>query len=880
MLAALPRILVTALWALLTVLPGLVYCAEAPSPDKFLGHPLGADGKLVGWDAIRQYFGKVAEASDRVRVQELGQSTEGRTMIMAIVSSPDALANLEQHRQQQQKLADPRLIRDSTEKQQLAAASKVVVLINCALHSTEAMSSQTVMQLLYDLATSDSAQVREILDKAIVLIIPSANPDGVDIVAQWYQRTLGKPWEGGNLPWLYHKYAGHDDNRDWFMLNFAETRNITQVLYQQWFPTLVLDLHQMGSTGPRQFVPPHYHPLNPNMRPVINQSLTLVGGYMATELSRAGKTGVSHSNSFDLWWAGGFTHEPIQHNMIGILSETASCRIATPIFVTKEQLRAGMRGLPSYAETVNFAPPWPGGWWRPRDIVDNQLIVANSLLTLAARFHEVFQSNYVQMAQEAVDAGRTNPPFAWLVPAEQRDPGTALEMLRILAGTGLEVHRAEEPFRADNVEYPAGTYILYSAQPYRAHLKNMMEVQDYPQRTGPSGKPEQPYDVAGWTLPLQMGVQRVAVVSAFKARATRLQDVPKRSGEVSGVENPVAYLISAGANDDFRLINRLHQRGIAVSLLAKSVVQPQAPAGSPVIENTAQFQQARVPLLEGLALKVVGLGRDDLAKLTPLLKPAAAPRLALYQPWTGNMDEGWTRLVLEQFAFPYATIHNAEILAGNLRSRYDCIVLPAASVNEILEGRAQETIEPQYAGGIAAEGVRSLQQFVEAGGTLVCIDDSCNLPIQRFPLPIRNVLRDPKTSRPLESDVFFCPGSILAVTIDPSHPIGFGKPRHLSAYFSRSQAFEIPSEKEKEKSERGTARPMSINVVARYAEAEVLESGYLFGEKLIAGKPAVIDVGYGEGHVVLLGFRVQHRAQPHGTYRLLFNAIQASTLGK
>ena len=511
---------------------------ELPSPEKYLGHAIGADYKLPRWETISGYFRQAAEASKRVRIQELGRSTEGRPMIMAIVASSDTMANLRQHQQQQRKVADPRLIRGPEEKQQLVAASKTVVLINCCLHSTEAMSPQTVMQLLYDLVSGDSPQVREILDNTIVLIIPSANPDGTDLVAQWYEQSLGRPWEGSSPPWLYQKYSGHDDNRDWFMLNLAETRNITKVLYQQWFPTLVLDLHQMGSTGPRQFIPPHYHPLNRNIAPLLNQSLTVIGGYLATDLSRAGKTGVSHSNAFDLWWSGGFTHEPFKHNMVGVLSETASGRIATPVFVTKDQLRAGQRGLPTYAPTVNFSAPWPGGWWRPRDIVEYQRTVATGMLSVAARLHDVFQSNYLQVAEAAVRSEGAKPPVAWLVPADQRDPGTALEMLRTLAATGLEIHRADGPFTADGVKYPAGTYILYCAQPYRAHLNDLMEIQEYPQRTGPDGKPEQPYDVAGWTLPLQMGVRRVAVVSPFEARTSRLKTIPKPAAELSGEEGP------------------------------------------------------------------------------------------------------------------------------------------------------------------------------------------------------------------------------------------------------------------------------------------------------------------------------------------------------
>lgn len=853
----------------------VAFCALGASletPEKFLGFKPGADYKLAGWTQIEQYFRRSAQASDRVRIEDIGRSTEGRPMIVAVISSPANLKRIAEIRRQQQQIADSRLLPDEQARCQLAAAAKIVVLVNCGLHSSECMSTHTAMELLYELAVGDSSRINEILEQAVVLLVPSANPDGTDLVANWYQRTVGKPWEGDGMPWLYHKYCGHDNNRDWFALNLQETRNLSRVLYQEWFPTIVVDLHQQSSHSVRIALPPYYSPISPNIPRLVSQAQLILGGHMATELTREGKSGVAFSVNYDLWYHGAFRSGPNRHNMIGILTETASARLATPLFIPKKDLKGTSRGLPEYAPAVNFSEPWPGGWWRPADILEYQRVSTFALLAAAARHHDLFQTNHGKMAEQAVATGHHEPPYAWLVPDDQPDYGAAVRMLRSLHGTGIEVHRVETPFSANGVAYPQGAWLMFCAQPFRPHLMDMMERQRYPERAGVDGKPETPYDIAGWTLPLQMGVRSVAVSEPLAVPARKLDTINDPQPRISGPRRPAGCLIFPTANDDYRLVNRLCRKGIELLVLDRADESLGAPAGSFVVPSNVD----QMALLGGLGVKGKGLAVRDLADAKAVARPLNAPRVAVYQPWLPCMDEGWIRLLLEQYEFAYTSLHNVELRAGQLRERFDCIVLPSLTVSQILEGQARDATEPQYAGGIGEEGVLRLQEFVEAGGTLVCIDDSCPLPIKYFALPVRDALVDRRTGKRLDREQFFCPGSVLAVTLDSSHPVAWGRPGRLSAYFVDSMAFEVETSGKDEG--QHPARRLPVKVVARYADTLILESGYLRGEQHLAGKAAVVQVTLGKGQVVLFGFRVQHRCQTHSTYRLLFNAIQSSTL--
>ena len=455
--------------------------AQPMSPEEALGFPVGADYKVAGWTVVSDYLRHVADTSDRVQLEVLGKTTEGNDFVMLLISAPENLADVARYQAIQRQLAYPDADRRAA-LDTFCEEGKTVVLVNCNLHSTEVASSQMSMELAYQFATADTPEMQAILENVIVLLIPSANPDGLNIVVDWYQRTVGTPYEGADLPWLYQKYTGHDNNRDWFMLTQVETQLLTRVLYEEWFPEVIYDVHEMSYRGPRFVIPPYFEPMNPNIPPLLQRTLSLIGAQLAFDFTSQGFTGVLSSAVYDTWWHGGFRTVPYRHNMVGILTEAARVEIATPIFQPHGTLKGYRRGLDKYTLRTNFPEPWPGGWWRLRNIVDYELAAARSILTFAAQHRVTLKRNFYQMGLQAIEKGKQEPPRAFLIPSEQRDRQTAHKMLEILQRGGVEIHLANAPFTADGVAYPAGTYVVLMSQPFRAHAKDLLEVQRYPER--------------------------------------------------------------------------------------------------------------------------------------------------------------------------------------------------------------------------------------------------------------------------------------------------------------------------------------------------------------------------------------------------------------
>ena len=845
--------------------------AQIISPEETLGFPVGADYKLARWETITGYLRSLAANSDRVSLEERGKTTEGLDFVLVLISSPENLANLDRYQGIQRKLANPQE-HSLTELERLAQEGKAIVMISCNIHSTEVASSQMSMELAYELATENTPKVKEILDNTILLLIPSANPDGLNMVVDWYEHTVNTPYEGARMPWLYHKYTGHDNNRDWFMLTQIETQLVTQILYEEWFPQVVYDVHQMGNRGARFVIPPYFHPVNPNIPPLLQRELALIGAQMALDLTSQGFTGVLSNAIYDTWWHGGFRTVPYRHNMIGILTEAASVNIASPIFQPKSSLRGHRRGLSEYAQQTNFPEPWPGGWWRMRDIIEYEEAAAYSILSIVAKQKEMFLTNFYKMGLDAVEKGKREPPRAFLVPTDQRDMNTALKMLEILQRGGVRIHRANTNFTADGVEYPAGTYVVLMAQPFRAHAKDLLEVQHYPRRIPARGAPpERPYDIAGWTLPLQMGVKVVKVVEAFEAALTLVDEIPASMGKlhVDGVDfqDAVVYAFPNQTNLETVALNRILQenRYTVYQQQRKNVWKDlHLPRGTIVLKSD------RIPgsdsvelrhLAESIGIEIYALNQRHVNLKTALRQP----RLGLYKPWVANMDEGWTRWVLEAHQFPYRNLTDAEIRAGDLAEWYDAIILPDMRASRMIAGHAEGSLPPEYVGGIGLEGAANLRTFVEQGGTLICLNWATELALQHFGLEINNTLQSVQSnSQKSTGTQFFCPGSLLRVFVETSHPIGYGLEREMAVFFKAGPAFEA----------RGGKR------VAAYPNFNPLMSGWIEGEKRIRQKGALWDIKLGRGRVILFGFKPQHRAQSHGTFKLLFNAIYYSVAGK
>lgn len=849
----------------LSTLLFLSLAAGAPlqTPEQFAGFRMGTDRKLLRWDRIVEYMKQAAAASPRIKVDELGESTNGNPFIAVTIASPDTLQDLARYKENQRRIAYPRgLTPDAAES--LIASQKAVFLITCNIHATEIGSTQMVPELVYRMATEDSPFIRNILDNVIFILVPSLNPDGQIIVTDWYRKNAGTEWENSPLPELYHKYTGHDNNRDGFMNTQLESKLINKLTYKDWFPVVSLDEHQMGNAGPRIFVPPFKNPINPNIDPMIWEENGMLGYAMGAALHAKGYTGIVNDTMYTSWWQGGFVMQNWWHNMVGLLTEVASVNIASPVeqdkFVegrpaagpepTAEQQRNRdpRRNIPAPrdVERRNTYPrPWMGGTWRLRDIVDYELAATYGVLDAVARNRETLVRNFYLMNRRQIEMGEKDPPYAWIVPSIQHDPAAATRMLQIFDEEGGEVHRALEPFTAGGKTYPAGSHVILMAQSFRPFLKDLLEKQTYPAtRVTPGGPVERPYDVTGWTLPLQMGVEALEVKQRFEAKLTLESPVVLPPGKTDiPAGNVVAWEIPRKSNNSFIAVNRLLKAGVNVRW---------ANNGDYVASSREDLTSRMKQLSADLGLDVRAL-----TTLAAGAKTLKSPRTALYMPWAVNMDEGWTRWLLEQYEFPFSSVRNAELKASRLRDRFDVIILADQSKDSILRGLSGEWVRPENRGGIGEEGVAALREFARAGGTLITLGSASLIAIEEFPLPLRNSLKG------LKPEQFFCPGSILKIFVDNTHPAAAGMREQASAVFYNDVAFDIAPG-------LGDA---AVKVIARYPSSGMLESGWIGGEEYLQDRIAAAEVTMGKGRVVLLGFSPQNRAQPHGTFKLLFNAI-------
>ena len=469
----------TLLLYFLLVLAG-TSAAQVPAPEAFFGFKMGTDGRLADWASITKYFETVAAASPRVELVDVGPTTEGRRIIGAIISSPENIKNLSALQSNNRLLADPRRLGDEGERQTVVTGAKAVVAIGCSIHASEIGATQSANDLLYELATAGDARTAELLDRIVVILMPSLNPDGHQLVTDWHKKMQGTPFEGGQMPWSYHKYVGHDINRDAFMLNMTENRTLARFLSREWHPQVFLAMHQMGSNGPRFFVPPNYDPIDTNQDPLIWREAALLGSAMALELESQGKAGVVSNAMYDYYWPGYEDSAPLGRNTVCLLTEVASAKLASPIEVAAKDLRGATRGLPQYAPQINFPNPWPGGTWRLGDIVDYNLAAMRGLLRAASRYRDELVSNFVAMGRRSIERGAKEGPYAFAIPPDQHDPAAANKLINLLVDGGVDVQQASEPFKLGDTVYPVGTAFVMMAQPFRAYAKSLLEEQKYP----------------------------------------------------------------------------------------------------------------------------------------------------------------------------------------------------------------------------------------------------------------------------------------------------------------------------------------------------------------------------------------------------------------
>jgi len=812
--------------------------AELPSPKEYLGFEVGADRKLADMNQIIDYFMILGKESPRILVQEVGKTTMGNPFIVAVITSVENHKNLDKYQQIQQKLADPRTLKPG-EAQELISQGRSVVMVNCSIHATEIAACQMSMELAYDLAVNEDEKTQEILDNVVILLTPMHNPDGIQMVVDWYKKHLGTRYEGGRMPWLYHKYVGHDNNRDWFMFTQKETQ-LTIKVHNDWHPHVIVDMHQMGSTGPRLFVPPFVDPYEPNIDPILRQEVAAMGTFMASEITSEGKAGVMHSVWFDAWTPARAYHH--YHGGIRILTEAASVKIATPIKVPWEDLSPQVK-----QESVAMPMPWKGGEWTLGDIVDYDTSAVQAALTNAACLRENWVHNYYRIFKKAVE--RTEPPYSYIIPKDQRDLPTALKMLNILKMGDVEVHRAEESFTAGGHEYPEGTFMVHMAQPFGGFAKTLLEPQVYPEIREYQGGPlKTPYDVVGHTLPYLMGVTAVKADEPFKVKATLTEEITRPESIIGIKKGASFYAWGHQSNDDIVAANRLLKKGYEIHWASEEFNSGRKdyPQGTMLIKASEQTADDLKDISGDIYVRFEGIVSDPGIKVYSFQKP----KIGLYKSWTASMDEGWTRFVLEQFEFDYQSVFDRDIRAGDLIEDFDVIVLPSLSDRAVVQGLSEDAVPPQYAGGIGEVGVMNIKNFIQDGGTLITLNSSSEFAIKSLDLGVENTVSS------LGRDEFFIPGSLLRVINVLDHPITYGYPRDAAVFFRRSPVFS----------------PFEGKSLVKYPPDSLL-SGWVSGEKHLTGKSALVEVPFGRGEVVLIGFPAQYRSQSHGSFRYFFNSL-------
>ncbi|MGQ9672346.1 MAG: M14 family metallopeptidase [Candidatus Aminicenantales bacterium] len=829
-----------------------------PSPEEFFGFTLGSEGKIARWDKIVDYFYFLEKGSPKIKVINMGPTTEGNPFLLILITSAENFSHLDRLQEINSKLSHPSGLTEE-EAKSLVREGKAVIGQSMSLHATEIGGTQMTPELAYELITRSDEEVRRILDNAIFLMIPCFNPDGQIMVTDWYRKTLGTEYEGTDPPWLYHKYAGHDNNRDADHLNLIESLYAAKILFRDWIPQAYLDHHHMGRYGARFYIPPYCEPIRPHADPLIWRELSWYGAHIAYKLEEAGKMGILNAAQFPGWGHFGWHWITPFHNIAGMLTESASAQLATPVFVHPEQLRANTLQFPDYEAQTTFPNPWPGGWWRLRDIIEQKKIAALALLDLAARHRETVVWSAYLKAKRQIERGAQGKPAGYIIPASQHDPLTAVKMVNKLLLSGVEIQRARKDFVAGSVIYPQGSFLISLAQPKMGLIRNLLGRTFYPDNEwtrDKEGTPRRPYDLATHTMNEFMGVRVDPVEEIPSGEFEILANQIALAGKVEA--GAVSYWLDGRLNDSFRAVNLLLNQGIPVKRVDHSVAGLRA--GDFIVAASREKQALFVDVAAQTGVDFKALEQIPNRGVHEVKRH----RVGLYQRyWGGNADEGWTRLLFEQFAFPYTSLFDAEIKKGNLNVKYDVILLPHDSPG-MITGEKRESWEgrlpsypPEYQSGLGPEGMEALKTFVKKGGTLITLGDSCILAIEKFGLSIRNI------TEKLSPKEFFCPGSTVRIICDPNHPLAFGMPQESLALFWFCPAFEVLPSQHNELYE----------TVVRYGERDILQSGWLIGEQVLSKKAGLISASYGEGRVILIGFRVQHRCQTHGTFKLLFNGL-------
>ena len=892
------------------------------TPRQQLGHDFGEDYFLANYKQISDYWQKLERESDRIHVVEIGKTAEGRPHYMAIVTSPENWKNITRLKEISRRMALAEGLTDA-DARAMAKEGKAVVWIDGGLHATEVLGAQQLGEMVFQMVSRTDDETMRFLNDDITLFV-HANPDGNDLVADWYMRNpVPTERSMNNLPRLYQKYIGHDDNREFFTSTQAETNNENRILYHEWFPQILYNHHQTGPAGAVVYSPPLRDPYNPNLDPMLILGLQSLGAAMHTRLAAEEKPGATMRSGgpYDGWWNGGIRNTATFHNMIAMLTEMIGS--PTPMrvpFVAQRQIPG-----------ADLAYPVPPGEWHFRQSIDYSVSLDRATLDYASRMRENLLWNIYTMGKHSIErGGRDNwtanyrritevgnamtaaagrggrsgaagsgrggessadadaaawgalhnaelrDPRGFIIPSNQADFPTAVKFINSLRATGIAVHRATKEFDVSGKKYPAGSFVVFSTQAFRPHLIDMFEPQAHPDVFPyPGAPPTPPYDIAGWTLAFQMGIQFDRILDGFSGPFEKVSDwsLAPPAGIVGVAAGTSGYVTSSRTNNSMTALNRLLKAGEEVHRIASPMTIGTAvyPSGSFYVKpkGTTRAQLDKIAAELGVSFE------GTRAPVPASASRMKALRIGLWDNYGGSMPSGWTRWIMEQFEFPFERVYAPTLDAGDINKKFDVLIfvtgaIPGTGTGRRAGGGGAPAIDPatipaeyrdQLGAITAAKTLPKIKEFIEKGGTVLAIGSSASNLAAFLQLPVESQLTE--NGAPLPQTKFYVPGSVLRTKVDINDPLGYGMTEHTDVFFDDSPAFKLGA----------NAAAAGVKKVAWYDSKTPLRSGWAWGQEALENGAAAVSAKVGKGNVLLFGPEILQRAQPHGTFKFLFNGI-------
>ncbi len=840
-------------------------------PADFFGFEPGSDRNLFSYEQLIEYFQKLDGESERIYLEEIGASPMGRPMYIAFISSAENISKLEELKKINRELAlNPNLKKE--ELQGMIRDGKTFVLATLSMHSSEVAPSQAAPLIAWDFATTNDPKKEEWLSNVVYMMLPNHNPDGMDLIVENYLKYKGTKYEGASLPGVYHKYVGHDNNRDFVILSQEDSKAIDRIFSQTWFPQVMVEKHQMGSTGPRYFVPPNHDPIAENIPAGIFHWCGVFGQHMATDMTADGLAGVAQHWAFDNYWPGS-TETCIWKNVIGFLTEAASVQTATPIYIEPTELRVGGKGLSEYKKSSNMLQPWEGGWWHLGDIVQYEISSTTSIIKTASLYREDILAFRNRMCREQVALGKSEAPYYYIMPEKQHDLGELVNLVNLMKEHGVEVYTLNEQVVLDGKIYKEGDVVIPLAQSYRPFIKEVMETQEFPERHyTPGGELIKPYDITSWSLPLH----RFVASEEIDVRSEELEgnlSLVEGHYDLKGEElNATSMVLPVSANESFRAVFRALEKGMKVErLLAKTDVAGTSYGAGSFIVHQGSKKEEWGKLIESLPFQPGEL-LDKRALATTAVE---MPRIALVETFFHDMDAGWTRFLFDSYHIPFTVLHPGDFAKSDLAGKYDVILFPDTDKDILMTGKRKSkgnyymgSYHPDYVKGIDKEGMEKLMTFSDGGGSIISWGQSARLfegmlkikkgdVEEEFSLPFRDLSPD------LAKGGLYVPGSLVKVNLIEDHPLTLGMPSSIGVFSRGRPVFTTSVPK----------FDMDRRVIGKYPEKDILISGYASGEEKMGNRAAMIWMKKGKGQYVLFGFGPQFRTSTQASYKLLFNAI-------